>query len=154
MTSSHSRRMLAVKRVTESRGKRTPAGDTGERADGSAPASATLALVLPRAVDRQPTENRAVDQAMVALDGQTGAALRTHAHSSGCFGGLGVDHRMLQPARQRLCLLKMYAERTRLESVPFEAGDLRNVRPVVDFGLNRNLHADLHRSLHALRLRS
>jgi hypothetical protein len=47
---------------------------------------------------------------MVALDGQREAALRTHAHSGDRFGGLGVDHRTLQLAQQRLCLIEMQAE--------------------------------------------
>jgi hypothetical protein len=59
---------------------------------------------------------------MVALDGQTGTALRTHAHSSDRFGGLGVNHRTLQPAEQRRRLIKMQAERASIEAFPFEAG--------------------------------
>jgi len=60
---------------------------------------------------------------MVAFDGQTGTALRTHAHSSHCLNGLGIDHRTLQPARQRLCLIKMQAERAGIEAFPLEVGN-------------------------------
>ena len=59
---------------------------------------------------------------MVPFDSQTGTALRTHAHSSNCLSGLGIDHRTLQPAQQRLCLIKMQAERAgidHLEHVEF-----------------------------------
>ena len=64
---------------------------------------------------------------MVALDGQTGAALRTHAHSGDRLSGLRLDHRTLQPAWQRLCLLKLQAERAGLEAFSLETGYLRNV---------------------------
>ena len=61
---------------------------------------------------------------MVALDGQTGAALRAHAHSGDRFSGLGFDHRMLQPAQQRLCLIKLQAERAGLEAFSLETGTI------------------------------